>query len=94
MRILTATLLVLLLSLQFKLWAGDGNVAEVWSLRQAMSKQERENTLLRERNLALEAEVADLKTGLDAVEERARKEMGMIKQGETFYQIVESGSGG
>ena len=66
-----------------------GSVAEVWELRQAVERQRAENEALRERNLALEAEVADLKQGLAAIEERARTELGMIREGEVFYQIVE-----
>ena len=57
-------------------------------LEKARQEQILENNVLRERNRSLTAEVLDLKTGLEAIEERARTEMGMIKQGETFYQIV------
>jgi len=81
---------MLLLVLQFKLWFGDGNMREVWRLQTAIEDQKSENEKLRERNVALEAEVRDLKQGLEAVEERARSELGMIKKDETFYQIVES----
>ena len=76
--------------LQYKLWFGDGNMREVWALRDAIEEQKKENQHLRERNAALEAEVQDLKQGLDAIEERARSELGMIKKGETFYQIIEN----
>lgn len=89
MRWLLAVLVILLLLLQLRLWFGDGSVAEVWRLRQQVQAQREENAALRERNEALEAEVQDLKTGLEAVEERARAELGMIKEGETFYQGVE-----
>ena len=80
---------VLLLSLQYRLWVGDGSLAEVWDLYQQVEVQRDENQSLRERNQALEAEVQDLKKGLGAIEERAREELGMIKEGETFYQIIE-----
>jgi cell division protein FtsB len=88
-KIFLGALVVLLLLLQFKLWFGDGNMVEVWRLRDAIERQKAENDQLMHRNDALEAEVDDLKRGLDAIEERARKELGMIKKGETFFQIVE-----
>ncbi|MCI0505574.1 MAG: cell division protein FtsB [Gammaproteobacteria bacterium] len=89
MKALVAILIVLLLILQYKLWFGDGNMREVWQLQAAIEAQKKENEKLRERNAALEAEVQDLKQGLEAIEERARSELGMIKKGETFYQIIE-----
>ncbi|WP_455234899.1 cell division protein FtsB [Thiogranum longum] len=89
MRWLIWFLVVLLLLLQYRLWVGDGSLAEVWGLYQQVELQQDENQRLRERNQALEAEVQDLKQGLEAIEERAREELGMIKEGETFYQIVE-----
>ncbi|MDY6978263.1 MAG: cell division protein FtsB [Pseudomonadota bacterium] len=89
MRILVAILLILFVLLQYDLWVGDGSLATVWHLKQEIKKQEAENRQLRERNRALEAEVQDLKQGLEALEERARDELGMIKEGETFIQIIE-----
>ena len=89
MRWLLWVLIVLLLLLQYRLWVGDGSLAEVWDLYQQVETQREENQRLLERNQALEAEVRDLKQGLDAIEERAREELGMIKDGETFYQIIE-----
>lgn len=80
---------MLLVLLQYKLWLGDGSLAEVWQLYQQVELQKEENHQLRERNQALEAEVQDLKQGLEAIEERAREELGMIREDETFYQIVE-----
>lgn len=89
-RVLVVILVIVLVWLQYKLWVGDdGSLAEVAELKQAIKTQREQNELLRERNRALEAEVKDLKAGLDAIEERARNELGMIKKGETFYQIVE-----
>jgi cell division protein FtsB len=88
MKWLALALGALLVLLQFRLWVGDGSVAEVWGLRQQVEAQRSENAILRERNRALEAEVVDLKTGLAAIEERARSELGMIKDGETFFQVV------
>jgi cell division protein FtsB len=89
MKSFIAILTVLLVLLQFKLWFGEGGMKDVWRLEDAIAAQSRENTQLEERNQALAAEVADLKQGLEAVEERARSELGMIKQGETFYQVVD-----
>jgi len=86
---LVAILVPLLLVLQYALWFGDGGVLELWRLKQSISAQLKENDKLRERNAALEGEVRDLKKGLEALEERARSEMGMIGQDETFFQIVD-----
>ncbi|MBU1192020.1 MAG: cell division protein FtsB [Gammaproteobacteria bacterium] len=88
-RWLIVILIALLLGLQYKLWVGDGSLAEVWHLHTAVGEQRLDNEQLAERNAALEAEVNDLKQGLDAVEERARSELGMIKDDEVFYQLVE-----
>jgi cell division protein FtsB len=82
-------LLPLLVGLQYRLWLGDGGLRTQWRLEAVVAEQALENEGLRERNEALEAEVRDLKTGLAAVEERARSELGMIKDGEVFYQVVE-----
>ncbi len=89
MRWAIGLLVILLVLLQYKLWVGDGSLAEVWDLYQQVEMQKDENRRLRERNQALEAEVLDLKQGLEAIEERAREELGMIKEDETFYQIIE-----
>ncbi|MBI2780044.1 MAG: cell division protein FtsB [Gammaproteobacteria bacterium] len=89
MKALVAGLIVLLVFLQYKLWLGEGSLNEIWQLHQAIDAQTRENAALKERNAALDAEVKDLKHGLDAIEERARAELGMIKKDETFYRIVE-----
>ncbi len=82
-------LIVLLGLLQYKLWVGDGSLSELWYRKQKISAQEMNNTALRQRNQQLEAEVRDLKEGLDAAEERAREELGMVKRGEVFYLVVE-----
>ncbi|MEJ2687920.1 MAG: cell division protein FtsB [Gammaproteobacteria bacterium] len=89
MRWLIVLLLGLLGALQYSLWIGTGSLADVHRLHLSVAKQTRENARLSERNKALEAEVRDLKHGFAAIEERARTELGMIKQGETFYQVVE-----
>lgn len=90
LRILIAVLLGLTLLLQYRLWVGEGSVAEAWRLRQAVEVQQEQNLALAMRNSALEAEVQDLKQGMNAIEERARSELGMIREGETFYQIIDS----
>ena len=88
MKLLIASLLVLLLVLQFRLWFGDGSLQQFVALRKESRETHAELLKLRSRNQALEAEVADLKGGLDAIEERARTELGMIDENETFYQFV------
>lgn len=90
MRILIAVLAGLLFVLQAQLWSGQGGLPEVWRLRADIRDQEQENARLRERNATLEAEVRDLKDGLEAVEERARSELGMIGDDEVFYQVPDS----
>lgn len=89
MKIIIAALVILFVLLQSKLWLGGGGMKDVWRLEDAIAAQTDENTQLRERNRALAAEVMDLKQGQEAIEERARNELGMIKQGETFYQIID-----
>jgi len=88
MRILSIILVGLLTLLQYDLWVGEGSLMAAWQLEQAIAEQESENALLTERNEALNAEVTDLKSGYAAIEERARSELGMIRQDETFVQIV------
>jgi len=79
---------VLLVMLQYRLWLGHGNLIEVRQLQQTLNEKVTENRSMKERNQSLAAEVVDLKHGLEAIEDRARSEMGMIKKGETFFQIV------
>jgi cell division protein FtsB len=88
MRLLVAVLVGLLLFLQYRLWVGEGSLAEVNNLKQEISQLQRELVELREHNHALQAEVEDLRSGQTAIEERARSELGMIKEGETFYQVI------
>lgn len=82
-------LAVVLALLQYRFWFGQGNWRQVQELRAQVAAQKLENQKLLRRNQALAAEVKDLKSGVDAVEERARNEMGMIKPGETFYRVVD-----
>ena len=89
LRYVALLLLILLLALEVKLWTGDWSMREVWRLRERVSEQRQENQKLKQRNEALSAEVEDLKNGNEAIEERARSELGLVKPGETFYQVVE-----
>ena len=89
MKIIAFVLLALLIWLQYKIWLQDGGVPEVLQLQQEVEQVKGEVQQLRERNASLDAEVKDLKKGLDAIEERARSEMGMIKEGEIYYQVIE-----
>jgi cell division protein FtsB len=91
MRILAYTLAAFIVLLQYPLWFGKGGWLRVWSLERQVQEQKRTNTMLAQRNGALDAEVRDLKQGLEAIEERARYELGMIKQDEIFYQVVRPG---
>jgi len=89
MKILAAVLAVLIVLIQFPLWLGKGGWLRVWDLDRQVQAQKDQNLKVQKRNVALDAEVSDLKQGLDAVEERARYELGMVKQDEVFFQIVE-----
>jgi len=90
MKLIVSLFLILFLLLQYRLWIGNGSLTEVHHLRTAKIEHAEENNRLRERNQSLAAEVLDLKQGQEAIEERARSEMGMIKTGETFYQIIDN----
>ena len=87
MRWLSAALVALIVFLQYPLWIGKGGWLRVWDVDQQLQQQKGENKKLEIRNAGLDAEVRDLKTGYDAIEERARFELGMIKQDEVFVQI-------
>jgi cell division protein FtsB len=82
-------LAVILVLLQYRLWLSHDGLPSLLRLHQAVEKQRLDNTELKERNQVLAAEVQDLKSGLDALEERARSELGMVKPGETFFQIID-----
>jgi cell division protein FtsB len=88
MRIVTAILFVVLILLQFKLWLGEGGFREVGRLEIRVEEQRQQNDDLLLRNTELRAEVEDLRERLEAVEERARSELGLIKPDEEFYQVV------
>ncbi len=88
-RWLIAIIVIMLLGLQYRLWFGESNLRDIWALEAKIELQQSVNQELNQRNSELEAEVQDLKKGHSALEERARSELGMIKEGETFYQLVE-----
>ena len=88
MRIVILILFVILVMLQFKLWLGEGGFREVTRLEERVETQQLRNDELLQRNERLQAEVEDLRDRLDAVEERARNELGLIKPAEEFYQVV------
>lgn len=90
MRLLTLILVLLIGALQYPLWLGKGSWLRVWELNQQIDKQKGVNASLKSRNDALDAEVRDLKQGYAAIEERARSELGMVKQDEVFYQVMQA----
>jgi len=83
-------MVLVIVGLQYRLWTGDGSFAEVWALQQKVAHQQVLNSALEDRNSRLSAEVQDLKRGFDAIEERARFNLGMIGRNETFYMVVGS----
>jgi cell division protein FtsB len=86
---LSYVLFGLLVLVQYPLWLGKGGWLRVWDMNRQVETQKETNRQIAVRNAGLDAEVQDLKQGLDAVEERARVELGMIKQDEVFYQIID-----
>ena len=88
MKILSYVLAALLLAIQYPLWIGKGSWLRVRELDRQLLAQREANAKLKARNDALDAEVRDLKQGFEAIEERARMELGMIKRDEVFFQVV------
>lgn len=88
-RWLVGAILLFIVVIQFNLWIGKGSLAEVWTLRKEVSRQQQINEQLLQRNQILYAEVEDLRHGTEAIEARARMELGMVKQGEEFYQFIQ-----
>jgi len=88
LRIVAGLLFAALVVLQYRLWASPNGMREVWRLEQAIELQSEENERLANRNRTLAAEVRDLKVGKQAIEERARTDLGMVKANETFFQVV------
>ncbi|WP_308418730.1 cell division protein FtsB [Leeia aquatica] len=90
LRVLSLALAVLIVALQQPLWLGKGGWLMVWKQEAELEKAQAHNAALQRRNMALEAEVLDLKQGFDAIEERARNELGMVKQDELFIQVLDT----
>jgi len=88
MRIVASVLFLLLILLQAKLWFGGHGVFQLWSLQGNIAAAEERNSRLVQRNETLHAEVEELKDGKEALEERARSQLGFIKEGETFYRVI------
>ncbi len=88
MRVVTYILLALILLLQYPLWLGKGSWLRVWDNNRQLEAQKSVNEQTRQRNALINAEVRDLKNGTEALEERARSELGMVKQGEVFFQVI------
>ena len=88
MRLITAVLLLFLILLQYRLWFGKNSVPDYLALEDEVSRQVVNNNKLKQRNKLLYADTDDLKSGTEAIEERARHELGMIKQGETFFRVI------
>jgi cell division protein FtsB len=89
MRIIAVILGLLFIVLQYDLWIGEGSLATVWQLQQGINEQKKENDKIRQRNVSLVAELIDLKKCNTAIEERARNELGLVKKGETYIQVVD-----
>jgi cell division protein FtsB len=89
LKLLIAVLFVILLGLQYRLWVGEGSFADIVRLSDELDRQSQENTELSARNAALINEVEELQDGMDAIEEHARNELGLIRDGETFFLIIE-----
>jgi len=92
MRVFTAVLLILLASLQYRLWFGKNSVPDYLALKENVVHQLEANEKLVQRNKLLYADTDDLKLGLEAIEERARNELGMIKENETFFRLIPKNS--
>jgi len=90
MKVIVAVLLILIAGLHYRLWVGEGSLAETDSLELRVAKAMTDNEVKTNRNQILRAEIIELKSGLESIEERARSELGMIKEGETFYLLVDS----
>jgi cell division protein FtsB len=89
MRLVALVLILLIAALQYPLWFGKGGWLRVWEIDHELQAQRASNQKLRQRNAALDAEVRDLKNGFDAIEERARNELGMTKPDEVFYEVLQ-----
>jgi cell division protein FtsB len=89
MKVLIAIIILLIIHFQYRIWLGDGSVEQISSYQQRLDDLKKQAEEKRQRNEALYAEVLDLRKGQEAIEERARDELGMIKEGETFFYVLE-----
>lgn len=89
MKILIAIIILFIIHLQYRLWVGDGSVAQIKEYEARLETVKEKVKEKKERNEALYAEIEDLRKGQEALEERARDELGMIKENETFFQVIE-----
>jgi len=90
LKVLLAIFIILFSYLQYKLWIAEGRVQDSWLLEQRINTLKAENKTLTQRNNALQAEVSNLKSGLDVIEEKARSELGFVGKEETFFQYIEA----
>lgn len=89
MKIIIAIIILLIIHFQYRIWIGDGSVAQIEAYQQRLDVLKKQAEEKRQRNEALYAEVLDLRKGQEAIEERARDELGMIKEDETFFHVLE-----
>ncbi|MET1218326.1 MAG: cell division protein FtsB [Glaciecola sp.] len=87
-KLIVLLLIALCGALQYRLWFGKNSIPDYWQLHAEVQQRIEQNAKLKQRNSLLKADIDDLKIGIDAIEERARNELGLIKEGETFYRIV------
>ncbi|MBT1450249.1 cell division protein FtsB [Glaciecola sp. XM2] len=85
---LAVVLIALLIALQARLWFGKNSIADYQEMQSSITDMQQQNANLRQRNALLKADINDLELGIDSMEERARNELGLIKEGETFYRIL------
>lgn len=93
LKLLLGVLAILFLLLQYRLWFGEGSFAEVFKLERELAQQKRQTAALEARNAELRAEVESLRKDDDAMEARARQELGLIREGETYFQLLEPDGG-
>jgi len=90
MKWIVAVLILIILGLQYRFWFGEGSLEQIAELEREIEKQKIENTSLQDRNNLLLSQIKELKEGSEGLEEKARQDMGMVKEGETFYYITET----
>lgn len=90
MKVFIAIIILLIIHFQYRIWVGDGSVAQIDAYQQRLDDLKKQVEEKRQRNEALYAEVLDLRKGQEAIEERARDELGMIREDETFFHVLES----